>query len=65
MRKCRHEAGTGGRQEMAAADSEAFPHATLTTVPRGRTLLPLDDPGDVAREIMAAVRDAAPHKSRA
>jgi pimeloyl-ACP methyl ester carboxylesterase len=34
--------------------SEAFPHATLTTVPGGRTFLPLDHPDDVASEIAAA-----------
>jgi pimeloyl-ACP methyl ester carboxylesterase len=34
--------------------SEAFPHATLTTVPGGRTFLPLDHPGQVADEIAAA-----------
>jgi pimeloyl-ACP methyl ester carboxylesterase len=39
--------------------SEAFPHATLTTLPAGRTFLPLDHPGDVAREVTAAIRDTA------
>jgi pimeloyl-ACP methyl ester carboxylesterase len=34
--------------------SEAFPHASLVTVPGGRTFLPLDHPGEVAREITAA-----------
>ena len=34
--------------------SEAFPHATLTVVPRGRTFLPLDHPDLVAGEILAA-----------
>jgi pimeloyl-ACP methyl ester carboxylesterase len=34
--------------------SDAFPHATLTTVPGGRTFLPLDHPDDVVREIAAA-----------
>lgn len=33
--------------------SDAFPHATLTTVPGGRTFLPLDHPDDVASEIAA------------
>jgi pimeloyl-ACP methyl ester carboxylesterase len=33
--------------------SEAFPNASLTTVPAGRTFLPLDHPDDVARQIMA------------
>jgi pimeloyl-ACP methyl ester carboxylesterase len=40
--------------------SEAFPHASLTTVPAGRTFLPLDHPDDVADEIAAAARDTAP-----
>ena len=40
--------------------SEAFPHATLTTVPAGRTFLPLDRPEDVAGEIAAAARHAVP-----
>jgi len=38
--------------------SEAFPHASLTTVPAGRTFLPIDHPGEVASEIMAAAQDA-------
>jgi pimeloyl-ACP methyl ester carboxylesterase len=37
--------------------SEAFPHARLTTVPGGRTFLPLDHPDKVAAEIIAASRD--------
>lgn len=40
--------------------SEAFPHASLTTVPAGRTFLPLDHPDVVASEIAAAAYDAAP-----
>jgi pimeloyl-ACP methyl ester carboxylesterase len=40
--------------------SAAFPNATLTTVPGGRTFLPLDHADEVAREIAAAVRDARP-----
>ena len=40
--------------------SEAFPHASLTMVPAGRTFLPLDHPDDVASEIAAASQDAAP-----
>jgi pimeloyl-ACP methyl ester carboxylesterase len=36
--------------------SQAFPHASLTTVPAGRTFLPLDHPGEVASEIAAATR---------
>jgi pimeloyl-ACP methyl ester carboxylesterase len=38
--------------------SEAFPRATLATVPAGRTFLPLDHAGRVAEEITAAVSDA-------
>jgi pimeloyl-ACP methyl ester carboxylesterase len=34
----------------------AFPHASLTTLAGGRTLLPLDHPGEVAAEIEAAGR---------
>jgi len=40
--------------------SEAFPRASLITVPGGRTFLPLDHPGEVAGEIMAAIGDTAP-----
>ncbi len=39
--------------------SQAFPHASLTTVPAGRTFLPLDHPQDVASEIAAAAHEAA------
>ena len=39
--------------------SEAFPHATLTTVPGGRTFLPLDHPDEVAAEITSALREIA------
>lgn len=35
--------------------SDAFPRATFTSVPGGRTFLPLDHPERVASEIMAAV----------
>jgi len=42
------------RPELGRRLSEAFPHATLTTVPAGRTFLPLDHPGEVADEIAAA-----------
>jgi pimeloyl-ACP methyl ester carboxylesterase len=42
--------------------SEAFPRATFSTVPAGRTFLPLDHPGEVAREISAASRDTAPRE---
>jgi pimeloyl-ACP methyl ester carboxylesterase len=40
---------------------EAFPHASLATVPGGRTFLPLDHPDEVASEIIAAVRETAPN----
>ncbi|MGH3209144.1 MAG: alpha/beta fold hydrolase [Trebonia sp.] len=46
------------RLKLGRQLSEAFPHATLTTVPGGRTFLPLDHPDRVAAEIMAAARDA-------
>jgi pimeloyl-ACP methyl ester carboxylesterase len=36
--------------------SQAFPRGSLTTVPTGRTFLPLDYPGEVADEIMAAIK---------
>jgi len=39
--------------------STAFPHATLTTVPGGRTFLPLDHPAEVAAEIASAMREIA------
>ncbi len=45
------------RLNLARQLSEAFPRATLATVPGGRTFLPLDHPGQVADEIAAAVRD--------
>jgi len=48
---------------LARQLSEAFPHASLTTVPGGRTFLPLDHPGEVAGEIIAAVRDTAPREA--
>jgi pimeloyl-ACP methyl ester carboxylesterase len=50
------------RPELGRQLSEAFPRATLTTVPAGRTFLPLDHPGELAREITAAARDGAPRK---
>jgi pimeloyl-ACP methyl ester carboxylesterase len=43
--------------ELGRRLSEAFPHASLTTVPGGRTFLPLDHPDEVAGEIIAAVRE--------
>jgi pimeloyl-ACP methyl ester carboxylesterase len=42
--------------------SEAFPGASLTTVPGGRTFLPLDHPDVVAGEIMAAMDDMVPRR---
>jgi pimeloyl-ACP methyl ester carboxylesterase len=39
--------------------SEAFPHASLATVPGGRTFLPLEHPDAVAGEIIAAISDTA------
>jgi pimeloyl-ACP methyl ester carboxylesterase len=47
------------RTRLGQQLSEAFPYATLTTVPGGRTFLPLDHPDAVAREITAAVPGAA------
>jgi pimeloyl-ACP methyl ester carboxylesterase len=48
------------RTRLGQQLSEAFPHASLTTVPAGRTFLPLDHPDVVASEIAAAAHDAAP-----
>ncbi|HEY5399616.1 MAG TPA: alpha/beta hydrolase [Trebonia sp.] len=48
--------------ELGRQLSEAFPHASLTTVPGGRTFLPLEHPDVVADEIIAAVRDTVPHE---
>jgi pimeloyl-ACP methyl ester carboxylesterase len=42
--------------------SEAFPHASLAMVPGGRTFLPLEQPDEVAAEIMAAIWDTVPHE---
>jgi pimeloyl-ACP methyl ester carboxylesterase len=42
------------RVELGRQLSESFPHATFTTVPAGRTFLPLDRPAEVANEIAAA-----------
>ena len=47
------------RTELGRQLSQAFPHASLTTVPTGRTFLPLDHPGEVASEIAAARQEAA------
>ena len=43
------------RTELGTQLSEAFPRGTLSTVPAGRTFLPLDHPGDVASEITSAI----------
>jgi pimeloyl-ACP methyl ester carboxylesterase len=40
--------------------SEAFPHGSFTTVPGGRTFLPLDHPDEVAAEITSVLREIAP-----
>jgi pimeloyl-ACP methyl ester carboxylesterase len=42
--------------------SEAFPHASLATVPGGRTFLPLEHPDEVVGEILAAVRETVPRE---
>ena len=45
------------RVKLGRQLGEAFPCAAFTTVPNGRTFLPLDDPDRVAREIVSAVRE--------
>jgi pimeloyl-ACP methyl ester carboxylesterase len=50
------------RTDLGRQLSEAFPHASLTTVPGGRTFLPLDHPGELAQEITAAVSDRSPQQ---
>ena len=50
------------RTDLGRQLSEAFPHASFSTVPAGRTFLPLDHPGEVAREITAAIRDVSLQK---
>src|ERR1700733_7388719 len=40
--------------ELGRRLSEAFPHASLVTVPGGRTFLPLEHPDAVAGEVIAA-----------
>ena len=47
------------RPDLGIQLSEAFPNATLTTVPGGRTFLPLDHSSELAREITAVTLDAA------
>ena len=44
---------------LARQLSEAFPQASLTTVPGGRTFLPLDHPDAVAAEVTSALREIA------
>jgi pimeloyl-ACP methyl ester carboxylesterase len=51
------------RTELGRQLSEAFPRATLTTLPQGRTFLPLDQAAEVAHEITAAIKDTAPEPS--
>ncbi|HUC21934.1 MAG TPA: alpha/beta hydrolase [Streptosporangiaceae bacterium] len=51
------------RTRLGQRLSGAFPHGTLTTVPAGRTFLPLDHPEDVAGEIAAASREASDRPS--
>jgi pimeloyl-ACP methyl ester carboxylesterase len=41
------------RTELGRQLTDAFPQATLTTIPGGRTFLPLDHPGEVAHEIVS------------
>ena len=53
------------RLELGRRLSQAFPHASLATVPGGRTFLPLDHPDEVAREITAAVRETEPARRQA
>jgi pimeloyl-ACP methyl ester carboxylesterase len=48
--------------ELGRRLSEAFPHASLATVPGGRTFLPLEHPEAVAAEIIAAISDMVPHE---
>jgi pimeloyl-ACP methyl ester carboxylesterase len=48
--------------ELGRQLSQAFPHASLTTVPGGRTFLPLDHPDEVATEITAAIRETVPRQ---
>ena len=52
------EADSMFRLTLGRQLAEAFPHATLATVPAGRTFLPLDAPDRVADEIITVARDA-------
>jgi len=54
------EADSMFRIKLGRQLAEAFPHATLATVPDGRTFLPLNHPDRVAAEIVTAVRAARP-----
>jgi pimeloyl-ACP methyl ester carboxylesterase len=45
------------RPDLGRLLSEKFVRATFTTVPGGRTFLPLDHPAEVAAEITTAMRD--------
>jgi pimeloyl-ACP methyl ester carboxylesterase len=45
--------------ELGKQLSVAFPRGSLTTVPAGRTFLPLDHPAELAGEITAATRETA------
>jgi pimeloyl-ACP methyl ester carboxylesterase len=47
------------RVELGRQLSEAFPHASLTTVPGGRTFLPLDHPDEVTAAVTSALREIA------
>jgi pimeloyl-ACP methyl ester carboxylesterase len=51
------------RAELGRQLSEAFGQASLTTVATGRTFLPLDHPGEVAREVRAAVTETSPQQN--
>ena len=51
------EADSMFRVKLGRQLSAAFPRATFTTVPGGRTFLPLDHPDRVASEIVAAAGD--------
>jgi pimeloyl-ACP methyl ester carboxylesterase len=48
--------------ELGRRLSAAFPHASLASVPGGRTFLPLEHPEAVAAEIIAAISDMVPHE---
>jgi pimeloyl-ACP methyl ester carboxylesterase len=50
------------RMALGRQLSEAFPHASLATVPGGRTFLPLEHPDEVVGEILAAVRETVPRE---